>query len=138
MVIGTIACNDSRVALDSNKYKELNHKIILPKNKLKNLINIKNKKIYDYGLNVNGDGFKIYENYCVIKWPLAIAYALSFLTMANVKKIELIGFDGYSNDKEKNLEMNDIFKKYQLLNSAKKIISLTPTIYKIKKKIIFK
>jgi len=134
----TIACNDSRVAIDSKEYKKIDHKIILPKKKLKNLINLKYKKIKNYEINIKGDGFEIFNNHCIVKWPLAIAYALSILTVANVKNIKLIGFDGYKNDKEKNLEMNDVFEKYKKLKNSKNIISLTSTIYKIPKRILFK
>jgi 4-hydroxy 2-oxovalerate aldolase len=134
----TIACNNSRVAIESYDYKNIRHNIILPKKKLKNVINFKNKKILNYEMNVRGDGFEIFNNYCNIKWPLAIAYALSILTIANVKDIKLIGFDGYKNDKEKNLEMNEVFKKYQSVEKSKNITSLTPTKYNLKKKILFK
>ena len=134
----TIACNDSRIAIDSGEYKKITHKIILPRKKLKNLINLKYKKINNYEINIRGDGFKIFNNYCILKWPLAIAYALSILTAGNAKSIKLIGFDGYKNDKERNLEMNNVFEKYKELKNSKEITSLTSTKYKIQKKILFK
>ena len=57
-------------------------------------------------------------------------------SVANVKKIYLIGFDGYLNDKKKNNEMNDIFEEYNRLIDKKEIISITKTKYRIAKKII--
>ena len=99
---------------------------------------LKNKKLttLDYALNIGDKAFVIHENFCITKWPLAIAYALSFLTVANVKKIYLIGFDVYLNDKTKNNEMNDIFEEYNRLIDKKEIISITKTKYRIAKKII--
>jgi len=133
---GIFVCNNSRFAFDFQNYKTLKTKFIIPKKFYGKLL--KNNKLttLDYALNIGDRAFAIHENFCITKWPLAITYALSFLTVANVKKIYLIGFDGYLNDKKKNNEMNDIFEEYDRLIDKKEIISITKTKYKIAKKII--
>ena len=133
---GIFACNDSRLLSDYKNYLSINTKLIIPKKNYKKIINNKKLDIFDYALNLGEKPYLIYENFCIIKWPLAIAYALSFLTIANVKKIFLIGFDGYEENTNKNFEMISVFNEYNKLKNKKDIISLTETKYKIMKKII--
>ena len=47
------------------------------------------------------------------------------------KKIYLAGLDGYDANSPKKYEIDDLFRNYKLEGKAKKIISLTPTNYKI-------
>ena len=67
---------------------------------------------------------------------MATSYCLCVKLSYNVKKINLLGFDGYRDDIKKNNEMNDIFKAYNRLPDRKEIISVTKTKYKIPKKLI--
>ena len=98
---------------------------------------IKNLKIYDYGLVLKDNSFDIKSNGCKIQWPLAAPYAFSVITRAQAKKITLIGFDGYSKKDPRNSEMNDVFENYFSLNASIPIVTLTPSIYNIKKNEIF-
>ena len=52
--------------------------------------------------------------------------------MERQKKIYLAGLDGYSKDIPEKYEIDDLFKNYRLEPKAKKIISLTPTNYRVK------
>ncbi len=133
---GIFVCNNSRFAFDFQNYSDFKTKFIMPKKFYGKLLKNKKLKILDYALNIGDKAFSINENFCITKWPLAIAYALSFLTISNVKKIYLIGFDGYLNDNKKNSEMNDIFSEYNRLIEKKEIISITKTKYRIAKDII--
>jgi len=49
-----------------------------------------------------------------------------------VKRIFLAGLDGYSKDSPKKFEMDDVLQNYKSEKQARKIVSLTPTNYKIK------
>ena len=53
------------------------------------------------------------------------------------KLYPLIGFDGYSKKDPRNSEMNDVFENYFSLNASIPIVTLTPSIYNIKKNEIF-
>ena len=86
----------------------------------------------DFGLQVKNKKFKFERNYAVLPNSLAISYALGISTSGEAKKIYLAGLDGYNDNSPKKYEMDDLFKNYKLEDKAKKIISLTPTNYKIK------
>jgi 4-hydroxy 2-oxovalerate aldolase len=133
---GIFVCNNSRFAIDYHNYKTLGTKFIIPKKLYGKLLKNKKLNVLDYAFNIGEKSFVIEDNFCITKWPLAIAYALSFLTIGNVKKINLLGFDGYRDDKKKNNEMNDIFEEYNKFIDRKEIISITKTKYKIPKKVI--
>ena len=92
---------------------------------------ILNNNIYDYSLTLKDDKFEINSNGCILKWPLAIAYALSVVTVANAKHIYLAGFDGYQKGDLRVDEMNEIFKYYKKLKNKIKLSMITDSIYKI-------
>ena len=119
---------------DIKMYKKLRNPIIIPFSNLNPYIqnNLKNKNIYDYSLTLKDDSFKINSNGCILKWPLAIAYALAITTQANAKKIYLAGFDGYSKSDKRQDEMNEIFNYYSKIRNKIKIYMITKSSYKIK------
>ena len=56
---------------------------------------------------------------------------LAFVLADNVK-IFLAGLDGYNKNSPKKFEMDDVLQNYKSEKKARKIVSLTPTNYKIK------
>ena len=132
--IATIACHEARILGDIKMYKKLRNPIIIPFSNLNPYIqnSLKNKNIYDYSLTLKDDSFKINSNGCILKWPLAIAYALAITTQANAKKIYLAGFDGYSKSDTRQDEMNEIFNYYSKIRNKIKINMITKSSYKIK------
>lgn len=130
----TVVCHETRVLIDSNKYKNLRKILIFPKksfNKILSDINF-NCIVYDYGLNIKENQYKAFKNYCVLPKPLVVPYALAILSKSNIKKINMVGFDGFEEGDLRNEEMNIIFKKFQLENRSINLLSLTPTLYNIK------
>ena len=129
----TIACHEARILGDLNMYKNLKNPLIIPFSNLDKFIkkSLTNNNIYDYSLTLKDDTFQVNSNGCVLKWPLAIAYALAVVTKANAKHIYLAGFDGYKRDDLRSGEMNEIFKFYNKLESRIKLSMITKSIYKI-------
>ncbi len=138
-VKASIVCNETRILLDASRYKYLNHPIIMPKKRIGMLIQdeLKELDILDYGLILESEAFKIKSNFCILGWPLAIAYALSIITIGEPKAIHLVGFDGYDADDPRQKQMNDILKKYKNTKESVPLLSLTPTNYRIKQGSIF-
>ena len=136
-VDATVVCHETRVIIDSIKYKNLNKILIMPKKNFQTILNDKDLKcrIYDYGINIRKDIFKSFKNYCIISKPLVAAYTLAIISNSNTKKIETVGFDGFDEGDIRNNEMNDIFDNFHKTNKNKIIHSLTPTSYKIKQKL---
>ena len=116
-------------------YKDLKNPLIIPFSNLNKLIKneLSKNKILDYSLTLKENSFNINHSGCVLKWPLAIAYALAVVTKGNPKKIFLAGFDGYSNKyDERQIEMNEIFKFYNKLSNKIKLSMITKSNYKFR------
>jgi 4-hydroxy 2-oxovalerate aldolase len=127
----TIACNETRVLLEANEYKKLNHPLIMPLTNLSKILKerLKDLDILDYGLSLKKNQIKVSDKGCILDSPLAIGYALSIATIGNTNKIFLVGFDGYKNNDSKNEEMNKLFNKYYEIDNSLDLICLTPTSY---------
>ena len=126
-------CHPSRI-ISEIKTIPSHVKLITPfssfNKELKNLTKHFNK--IDYGLKVEEKKFNYYENYCILEKILVLPYILSFLFSSNVKTIFFAGLDGYSKNSPKKFEMDDVLQNYSSERQARKIVSLTPTNYKIK------
>ena len=135
----TIVAHESRILMDSNRYHELPHPLIIPESslsiELKN--ELKNSIIFDYGLSLQDGSFHIDAEGCILKWPLAFAYALSILTQAQAKEILLVGFDGYEANNPRQEEMNEVLSYYHRLQNCIPLRSMTPTNFSIKQGSIF-
>lgn len=125
-----IISHEVRALIDQIEYKKIN-RIIMPLSRLNPVLkrNINKKNIKDYGLIINPDHINVRDTYAELPNALAIGYALSICKASSVKKVYLVGFDGYSDKEEVNLEMELYFK--QLVQYFKKlnIQSLTKTQY---------
>ena len=133
-VYAHIVCHTLRLLFDVDKHQKINKYLITPYSSFSKSIKskIKSKNVLDFGLQVKNKKFKFERNYAVLPNSLAISYALGISTSGEAKKIYLAGLDGYNDNSPKKYEMDDLFKNYKLEDKAKKIISLTPTNYKIK------
>lgn len=132
-IFAHIVCHTLRLLSDIDKYKKFNKYLITPyssfSKNIKSKINSKN--VLDFGLQVKNKRFKFEKNYVVLPNSLAISYALGISTSGEAKNIYLAGLDGYNDNSPKKYEMDDLFQNYKLEAKSKKIISLTPTNYKI-------
>tara|TARA_Y100001970_G_scaffold219769_1_gene269748 strand:+ start:34980 stop:36578 length:1599 start_codon:yes stop_codon:yes gene_type:complete len=130
----TIVSHEMRALLDSSKYKELEHPLILPMKSLgmKIIEDISDITILDYGLNLKEGAFIINPKSATLNWPLSAAYALAIVTQAGARSIKLIGFDGYEKDDIRYHEMEEVLTTYRSLENAIEITSLTPTLFNVK------
>ena len=133
-IFAHVVCHTLRLLSDVDKYQKLNNYLITPYSSFSKNIKskIKSKKIFDFGLQVKNKKFRFEKNYTVLPNSLALSYALGISTSGEAKKIYLAGLDGYSKDIPEKYEIDDLFKNYRLETKAKKIISLTPTNYRVK------
>ena len=134
-----VACNPHRIRSDtffhSNSKKDLAIPVSTMPKKVYDLIKVKNKKIFNYGLSIQPKySIVIKNNYCVLPKPLATAYALAIAISGKVNQVFLAGFDGYKIDDPTNDETNQIFKILKKKCNKKFLISLTPTKYNIEYK----
>lgn len=134
-IYANVVCHTLRLLSDINKYKKSNKYMIAPFSSFSKNIKskISSKKILNFGLQVKNNKFKFEKNYAVLPNSLAITYTLGISSSGECKKIFFAGLDGYNKTSPKKFEMDEVLQSYKLEKKAKKIISLTPTNYKIKK-----
>ena len=75
--------------------------------------------------------FEIQDNGCTIPSSLTAAYGLAVSSAASASRIFLAGFDGYASDDYRQLEMVEVFERYQKSSGAVNICSVTPTTFPI-------
>lgn len=132
-VYANIACHSLRMLSDINKYRKINKYLITPFSTFSKNIKLKigSKKILNFGLQVKNNRFKFEKNYAVLPNSLAITYTLGICTSGQCKKILLAGLDGYDKINPKKFEMDHVLESYKIEKKARKIVSLTPTSYRI-------
>jgi 4-hydroxy 2-oxovalerate aldolase len=62
---------------------------------------------------------------------LAVSYAIGIANSGKAKKIFLAGFDGYSADDPRRVEMDKMLNLYNQTSSKAPMFSITPTKYNI-------
>ena len=134
-IYANVVCHILRLLSDIDKYKKSNKYLITPFSSFSKNIKTKiyTKKLLNFGLQVKNNKFKFEKNYVVLPNSLAITYTLGICTSGECKNIFFAGLDGYNKNSPKKFEMDDILQNYMLEKKARKIISITPTNYKIKK-----
>lgn len=133
------ACHPARLLSDCQEHLKLSEPLITPFSMLPKSIKTKlvNKKILDFGIIINNQGFSFNKNYCESPFSLVIAYALAIANSGKAKQIFLAGFDGYNADDPRNQEMNQLLKTYKEKENSISLTSITPTRYNIFVKSIF-
>lgn len=133
LVDAFVVSDPKRAILEISKFKKIyGSKIILPQKKMSQIIKSTKKiKFLDYDLLINNEKTTfIGETGCSLINSLALNYALAISFSGQSKKIYLAGFDGYKS-KNKNEEINELFRIYKKINSKVKINFITPSKYKI-------
>ena len=126
-------CNSLSLISDRNNYKKIKQKIVLPLSRMSEDItsSLKYNKILDFGLEVKQNKFEFRENYVVSPNSLVASYALGIATSGKAKNILLAGFDGYPSDDPRRIEMDEVFTLFRKYSKKTKILSITPTKFKI-------
>ena len=139
LVTASVVSLEARAIFDVLQYEQLDHPIVLPMTRLGKLIDkyVENLEIFNYGLAVKPDTFEFHPTDCKLHLPYTICYALAIASQAGAKMISLVGFDGYTSDDPRQIEMNKIFDLYMKQKRSVPIVSLTPTTYRIPQSSIF-
>lgn len=125
---------NSKYLLDKENYKNQNATLVLPYNRFTNneiKSNFSNNKIFDYKLKITNN-FNVSVESCETPYDLTAAYALSGLASRGVKKIHLLGFDGYIDRTDvRGIEMMEAFEYFRLNFPDLELISKLPTQYNL-------
>jgi len=89
------------------------------------------KDVLDFGLNVQADSFEFTSTHCTTPTSLVVAYALAVATSGKANRVLMAGFDGFSADDPRNVEMENLLSIYIGTQGATPIQAITPTRYRI-------
>ncbi len=129
-----IACHPLRIFTDLSTYKNFSNPLIAPLSSLKKWSgNNIEFQTYDYGLQVKENTFEYHDQFCILPYPLVMAYALATLNAGNSKLIYLAGFDGYKSGDKRSKQVEHIWDLYNRGKNNAEIISLTETAYNVNK-----
>jgi len=139
LVSAYVACNQSRILIESHSYSELNCPIILPLAEVpKGILHLlDNVNVLDYGLNVSTEQLEIYETGCILPSALAAGYAISVAIKAGGKRVLMAGFDGYTAGDSLQEEMLEVLEKIMESYENIPLIAVTPTTYPIAQRSIY-
>lgn len=134
-----VACHPVRLAADCDIHATLPQPLISPFSSLPDEVklSLENKDVLDFGLHVKPDEMKFATDHCVTPNSLVIAYALAIATSGKANHIYLAGFDGYSGDDPRTIEMVALLELYQGQEEAVTLEAVTTTNYNIPSRSIY-
>lgn len=134
-----VACHPVRLLADCEAHTKLPQPLITPYSMLPKDVQyaLGSKEVLDFGLNVQVDTFEFHDTYCTAPTSLVVAYALAIIASGKAHKVYVAGFDGYKAGDPRNLEINNIFKLFELNRDNINVFSITPTRYNLSKKSIY-
>ena len=85
----------------------------------------------DFGLAIRPDTYEFSDRYCVLPTSLTVAYALAVAASGRANRILLAGFDGYSSDDPRNIEVDHLFAGFAATEGAPEVVAITPSRYDV-------
>ena len=139
LINASAACHPIRLLTDYNDHIKMKQPLITPFSMLPTNLKkeLNGKKILNFGVKINNQGFSFYKNYCEIPVPLVMAYAIAIANSGKAKEILIAGFDGYKYEDPRRKEIDKILKDYKDKKNSIPIKSITPTRYAIPEKSIY-
>ena len=139
LVTAYVACHESRVPIEAQEYIKIKKPLIIPiSNMPKEIVNLLNSvEVLDYGLKTSTDSFEVGEYGCVMNSAFVLGYAISVATAGGASNIAMTGIDGYKANDDRQIEVNNIFSKYNKLDNKVPVYAITPTTCAVEQRSIF-
>ncbi|WP_416140898.1 aldolase catalytic domain-containing protein [Halomonas sp. HK25] len=126
-----VACHPVRLLADCDAHTRLPQPLITPYSMLPADVrdSLGEKKVLDFGLNVQADTFSFDDAHCTLPTSLVVGYALAVATSGEAQRVLLSGFDGYGAGDPRSQEMHQLLEQYQAAEGALPMTAITPTRY---------
>ena len=133
------ACHPFRLMADCQEHVRLPQPLITPAHMLPGEVRaaLGGKRMLDYGISVQPGVFEFAGKHCILPTSLVAAYALAVAASGKAARTLLAGFDGYSADDPRTLEVNQLLEAYQHVPGAPELLAITPTRYQIPRSSIY-
>jgi len=137
VVTAYVACHETRILVEADRYVTLDKPIIMPKSRLIEPIrhSMKDVRILDYGLCVDDGVLEIADHGCTISKPLAGLYAIAIAIAIHAPRVLLVGMDGYQKHDYRQKEMVTMFRQFERYNVP--LVAVTPTNYPVIQRSIY-
>jgi len=134
-----VACHPVRLLADCESHAKLPQPLIMPYSMLPDDVqaSLAGKEVLDFGLNVQEETFVFAETHCTAPTSLVMAYAFAIAASGGSRCLYLAGFDGYSGEDPRNIEMNRVVKQFQASSAKLPLIAVTPSRYDVDKTSIY-
>ncbi|MEJ5255868.1 MAG: aldolase catalytic domain-containing protein [Acidimicrobiales bacterium] len=135
-----VACNPSRIMLESSRLAALRRPLLAPRPTIEALVGsdtIEGVDILDFGLRVEAGRFEVDLKGCVLPARLAVAYAIAAATAGGARRILLAGFDGYHAGDPRQEEMVEMLRAYEQSGRAVPLIAVTPSTYPVQQSSLY-
>lgn len=131
-------CNPARILSNLKNISEMKKDILIPERQLDNNLRelISNCKVFNYNLNM-GENVDFDSQGCTIKSPLVLGFTLCALFSNKRNLIYMAGFDGHKDNSSKNTEVNNLIADLKAKSPEARLISITPTRFKIEQKSLY-
>lgn len=127
------ASHPVRLLADSVAHLALPQPLATPASMLPESVraSLEGKRLLDFGLAIRMNTFHFGENYCVLPTSLVIAYVLAIAASGKASRVLLAGFDGYSADDPRVVEVEKLLSGYQNTPGVPPLLAITPTRYQL-------
>jgi len=111
--------------------------LISPHREMEGWITEESSRVLNYGAKLEKSNFHASRFGCVLPHALTAAYALAVAVAGGAKVVYLAGFDGYEVSDSRLLEMEEVFRQFEVSYPGIELVSLTPTKYQIRSTSVF-
>ena len=134
-----VACHPVRLLADCETHTRLPQPLITPYSMLPEDVreSLLDKEVLDFGLNVQPGTFDFFATHCTVPTSLVMAYAFAVAASGEARTLYLAGFDGYSGEDPRNIEMNLVVQQFLVADNTIKLIAITPSRYDVIKKSVY-
>ena len=124
-----IASHPFRLLSNAAAHLKLPQPLVTPASMLPESVrmSLEGKELLDFGLTVQEDTFEFAERHCVLPTSLTVAYALAIAASGRSGRVYLAGFDGYSSDDPRNVEVDKLLMGYLAESGVPELLAITPS-----------
>jgi len=128
-----IASHPFRLLSNAAAHLKLPQPLVTPASMLPESVrmSLEGKELLDFGLTVQEDTFEFAERHCVLPTSLTVAYALAIAASGRSGRVYLAGFDGYSSDDPRNVEVDKLLMGYLAESGVPELLAITPSRFSV-------
>lgn len=127
------ACHPMRLMADCHEHCRLPQPLVTPAHMLPTAVRtaLAGATLLDFGLSVQVGKFAFAEHNCTLPTSLVAAYALAIAASGKATRVLMAGFDGYSADDPRSVEVNQLLEAFQQSPGTPALLGVTPSRYQI-------